>query len=76
MFPALRGSLSIVSAIIASSRGCLTRLLNTIFTHIVISAFGAMGPSMVAFLKEVYGRANRQVPHVATASPEAHGTRW
>ena len=38
------------------------RLLNeagnhTIFTPIVMSACGAMGPSMVAFLKEVYGRA-------------------
>jgi len=30
---------------------------NTIFTPIVMSACGAMGPSMVAFLKEVYGRA-------------------
>jgi len=30
---------------------------NTIFTPIVMSACRAMGPSMVAFLKEVYGRA-------------------
>ena len=30
---------------------------NTIFTPIVMSACGAMGPSMVAFLKGVYGRA-------------------
>ncbi len=30
---------------------------NTIFTPIVMSACGVMGPSMVAFLKEVYGRA-------------------
>ena len=30
---------------------------NTIFTPIVMSACGAMGPSMMAFLKEVYGRA-------------------
>ena len=30
---------------------------NTNFTPIVMSACGAMGPSMVAFLKEVYGRA-------------------
>ena len=29
---------------------------NTIFTPIVMSACGAMGPSMVAFLKEVYGQ--------------------
>ena len=30
---------------------------NTIFNPIVISAYGAMSPSIVAFLKEVYGRA-------------------
>jgi hypothetical protein len=30
---------------------------NIIFTPIVMSACGAMGPSIVAFLKEVYGRA-------------------
>ncbi len=30
-----------------------------------------MGPSMVAFIKEVYGRA-KEVPHVGIASPEAH----
>ena len=30
---------------------------NTIFTPVVMSACGAMGPSMMAFLKEVYGRA-------------------
>ncbi len=30
---------------------------NTIFTPIVMSACGAMGPSMVAFLKHAYGRA-------------------
>jgi len=28
---------------------------NTIFTPIAMSACGAMGPSMVAFLKDVYG---------------------
>ena len=43
-------------------QGFVRRLLNeagnnTIFTPIVMSACGAMGPSMVAFLKEVYGRA-------------------
>ncbi len=30
---------------------------NTIFTPIVLSASGAMGPSTVAFLKNVYARA-------------------
>ena len=30
-----------------------------------------MGPSMVAFLKEVYGRA-KEVEKFATASPKAH----
>ena len=30
---------------------------NTIFTPIVLSASGAMGPSTVAFLKDVYARA-------------------
>ena len=35
---------------------------NTIFTPIVMSACGAMGPSMVAFLKEVYGRAKSSSP--------------
>ena len=30
---------------------------NTIFTPIVLSAYGAMGPSMVVFLKGVYGQA-------------------
>ena len=30
---------------------------NTIFIPIVMSACGDMGPSMVIFLKEVYGRA-------------------
>ena len=30
---------------------------NTMLTPIVMSACGTMGPSMVAFLKEVYGRA-------------------
>ena len=43
-------------------RGRVQRLLNeagnnTIFTPIVMSACGAMGPSMVAFLKRAYGRA-------------------
>ncbi len=42
--------------------GVLRRLLNeagnnTIFTLIVMSACGAMGPSMVAFLKQAYSRA-------------------
>ena len=37
---------------------CWTRReINTIFTPIVMSACGAMGPSMVFFFKEVYGRA-------------------
>ena len=31
----------------------------TIFTPIVLSASGAMGPSTVAFLKDVYARAKR-----------------
>ena len=30
---------------------------NTIFTPVVLSAYEDMGPSMVAFLKDVYGRA-------------------
>ena len=44
------------------NHGVVRRLLNeagnnTIFTPIVMSACGAMGPSMVAFLKHAYGRA-------------------
>ena len=44
------------------NHGVVRRLLNeagnnTIFTPIVMSACGAMGPSMVAFLKQAYGRA-------------------
>jgi len=40
------------------------RLLNeagnkTVFTPVVMSACGAMGPSTVAFLKEVFGRAKK-----------------
>ena len=50
---------------------------NTIFTPIVMSACGAMGPSMVAFLLEVYGRAKEadkflMSPQGAAASTEAH----
>ncbi len=42
--------------------GIVRRLLNeagnnTIFTPIVMSACGAMGPSMVVFLKHAFGRA-------------------
>ena len=42
------------------NRSVIRRLLNeagnnTIFTPIVMSACGAMGPSMVAFFKVVYG---------------------
>jgi len=39
-----------------------------------MSACGAMGPSMVAFLREIYGRAkeaDNEVPHVAAARPKA-----
>ncbi len=32
-------------------------IINRYFNPIVMSACGAMGPSIVAFLKEVYGRA-------------------
>ena len=44
------------------NHGVVQRLLNeagnhTIFTPIVMSACVAMGSSMIAFLKEVYGRA-------------------
>ena len=44
------------------NHGVVRRLLNeagnnTVFTPIVMSACGAMGPSMVAFLKHAYGRA-------------------
>ncbi len=44
------------------NHGVVRRLLNeagnnTIFTTIVMSACGAMGPSMAAFLKQAYGRA-------------------
>ena len=42
------------------NHGVIRRLLNeagnkTIFIPIVMSACGAMGPSMVAFLKQAYG---------------------
>jgi len=47
---------------------------NTIFTPIAMSACGAMGPSMAAFLKGVYGQAKRVekslMLHVTTASLE------
>ena len=50
------------------------RLLNeagnhTIFTPIVMSACGAMGPSMVAFLKEVYGRAKEADKFLMSQQP-------
>jgi hypothetical protein len=42
---------------------------NTIFTPIVMSACGAMGPSMVAFLKEVYGRAKEADKFLMSQQP-------
>ena len=50
------------------------RLLNeagnsTIFTPIVMSACGAMGPSMVVFLKEVYGRAKEADKFLMSQQP-------
>ena len=44
------------------NHGVIRKLLNdsgnqTIFTPIVMSASGAMGPSMIAFLQDVYARA-------------------
>jgi hypothetical protein len=43
---------------------------NTIFTPIVMSACGAMGPSVVAFLKEVYTAEQR-----ALTSSSCHSSR-
>jgi len=42
---------------------------HTIFTPIVMSACGAMGPSMVAFLKEVYGRAKEADKFLMSQQP-------
>jgi hypothetical protein len=42
---------------------------NTIITPIVMSACGAMGPSMVAFLKEVYGRAKEADKFLMSQQP-------
>ena len=42
---------------------------NTFFTPIVMSACGAMGPSMVAFLKEVYGRAKEADKFLMSQQP-------
>ena len=52
----------------------IRRLLNeagnhTIFTPIVMSACGAMGPSMVAFLKEVYGRVKEADKFLMSQQP-------
>ena len=41
----------------------------TFFTPIVMSACGAMGPSMVAFLKEVYGRAKEADKFLMSQQP-------
>ena len=51
---------------------------NIIFTPIVMSACGAMGPSMVAFLKEVYGRAKEADKFLMSRQPalSTRGTRW
>ena len=42
---------------------------NTFFTPITMSACGAMGPSMVAFLKEVYGRAKEPDKFLISQQP-------
>ena len=42
---------------------------HTIFTPIVMSAFGAMVPSMMAFLKEVYGRAKEADKFLMSQKP-------
>ena len=54
--------------------GVVRRLLNeagnnTIFTPIVMSACGAMGPSMVAFLKQAYGRAKEADKFLMSQQP-------
>jgi hypothetical protein len=43
---------------------------NTIFTPIVLSATGAMGPSTVAFLKDAYARAKAAGKFKMTQQPE------
>ena len=54
-----------------SSCECVRRTTgnHTIFTPIVMSACGAMGPSMVAFLKEVYGRAKEADKFLMSQQP-------
>ena len=57
---------------------------NTIFTPIVMSASGAMGPSMVAYLKDIYARAKaadkfsmgKQSAMVCTWNTTAASTYW
>ncbi len=58
------------------NHGVVRRLLNeagnnTIFTPIVMSAYGAMGPGSLPQRSLRPSQGSRQVPHVATASPEA-----
>ena len=57
------------SAIIASSRGCLTRREAALFSPPLLSACGAMGPSMEAFLTEVYGRAKEADKYFMSQQP-------
>ena len=42
---------------------------NTIFTPIVMSVCVAMGPSMVAFLKEIYGQAKEADKFLMSRQP-------
>jgi len=46
-----------------------TQVRQVVSNTIVMSVYGAMGPSMVAFLKEVYGRAKEAGQFLMSQQP-------